>query len=375
MPELLLIIVSGMVTVNYLVFLSRIYTGLNRSAKSEVLPESVKYQVSVIIPFRNEAGILDECIMSMLGQDYPEDKTEFIFIDDNSTDGSSAVFEKYKDSRIRLIRVNDGAEGKKHAIEAAVKVAVGEIILSTDADCTHSREWIRKMAASFDHDTGFVAGLVKFEEGKTLLNRVQDTEFASLMITAAGLIRAGEPIICSAANIAYRKDAFNAVGGLSDNIHLKSGDDEFLMRKINRAGYKVSLCHDPETIVFTKPASNLREFLRQRQRWASKGLHYESGSLILKLILIFLFYFLILLLPVLSILTGDINLLTAAAVMYLIKIAAESVVLNKGKNIYPLKAGAGLILFTEILHVPYIVFSSLSGALGNYRWKDRTIKR
>lgn len=374
MPELLLLLISGVVTLNYLFFLSKIYKGLKKDADFET-SSADEHSVSVIIPFRNEAEILEECVRSMLEQDYPADKTEFLFIDDNSTDDSISILERYIDSRIRFLRTENGSEGKKKAIETAVKQAKGEIIFSTDADCIHNKEWIRRMTSWFSHDTGFVAGFVKFGDGKSLLSRVQDTEFASLMITAAGLIRAGEPIICSAANIAYRKEAFNLVGGFSDNIHLTSGDDEFLMRKIGQAGYKVKLCHDPETVVFTKPALSLKEFIRQRQRWASKGLHYESRSLILKLVLIFLFYFLILLLPLISILSGNMILLITAAGMYLIKIAAESVVLNAGRRIYPLNSGAGLILLTEILHVPYIVFSSVSGAIGNYRWKDRKFRR
>ena len=42
----------------------------------------------------------------------------------------------------------------------------------------------------------------------------------------------GFPSMCNGANLAFRKGTFFEVGGYANNLHIPSGDDEFLMRKI-----------------------------------------------------------------------------------------------------------------------------------------------
>jgi glycosyltransferase involved in cell wall biosynthesis len=60
--------------------------------------------VSVITPFFNTEAYLAECIDSVLGQSYGD--FEYVLVDNQSTDGSSAIAASYasRDPRIRLIR-------------------------------------------------------------------------------------------------------------------------------------------------------------------------------------------------------------------------------------------------------------------------------
>ncbi len=79
---------------------------------------------------------------------------------------------------------------------------------------------------------------------------MQRLEFAGLVIAGAGLIGSGNPIICNAANIAYRKKAFEDVGGFDYQMRLSSGDDELLMQKIHRdSDYKIKFALDRNAIV------------------------------------------------------------------------------------------------------------------------------
>ena len=48
--------------------------------------ETVGVEVSVVIPVYNEERHIKKCINSLLQQDYPLEKVEFIFVDGNSTD-------------------------------------------------------------------------------------------------------------------------------------------------------------------------------------------------------------------------------------------------------------------------------------------------
>lgn len=60
--------------------------------------------VSVVTPFYNTREYLEECIQSVLRQDYPN--FEYVLVDNHSTDGSADIAKRYaaQDARIRFFR-------------------------------------------------------------------------------------------------------------------------------------------------------------------------------------------------------------------------------------------------------------------------------
>ena len=62
--------------------------------------------VSVVTPFHNTAPYLAQCIESVLAQTFTD--FEYVLVDNQSTDGSSEIAERYaaKDARIRLQRTD-----------------------------------------------------------------------------------------------------------------------------------------------------------------------------------------------------------------------------------------------------------------------------
>lgn len=86
--------------------------------------------ISVVIPLYNKETSVAQCLKSVLSQSY--DDFEVVIVDDGSTDGSVAVVEAFNDSRIRLIRQENGGPSK--ARNTGVKNARGEWIVFLDAD-------------------------------------------------------------------------------------------------------------------------------------------------------------------------------------------------------------------------------------------------
>jgi cellulose synthase/poly-beta-1,6-N-acetylglucosamine synthase-like glycosyltransferase len=208
-----------------------------------------------------------------------------------------------------------------------------------------------------------------------LFARLQALEFAGLILSGAGLIGNNFPMIASSANLAFRKSVFDEVGGYEDNLNLTSGDDEFLMQKISRTtNYKIKFCFDKEAISYTDPNKTLNQFYQQRKRWASKGFHYIDKKIIIKLILIFLFYLSFPLQLVLGILFNKIFLGTFV-ISILIKFFSEFSIVNNGSKELFGKPKFFTFLLAEFLHIPYILISGISGIFGNYKWKGRKIKR
>src|SRR6516162_10327392 len=98
-----------------------------------------EFQVSAIIPARNEEANIARCVRSVASQ---RGLREIIVADDNSQDRTNAILEDLKHEipelqTIHLEFLPTGWLGKTYALAAAAKRAQGEWLLFTDADTEH----------------------------------------------------------------------------------------------------------------------------------------------------------------------------------------------------------------------------------------------
>ncbi len=363
--------------IHYIIFLLSIYRGLDQLNISDnnVLSE----KISIIIPFRNESNKIVSNLKSIESQTYPKNKFEVVYVNDGSKDDSALKIEKFKSSgNIRVINLpqEDVERGhKKRAVSFGIENCSGEIIVTSDADCEYESDWLTSILGTIDSDTAFVAGPVQFKSNDSLFSKLQKLEFESLIITGAGLIGSNNPVICNGANLAFRKNYFKAADGYENNLNLSSGDDGFLMQKISKlTSKKIKFCINKNSIVTTESNRTLSEFYEQRKRWASKGLFYENKFFILKLILIYLFYFGLIFQIAAGLFIDSYFLISACAVL-VVKIIFEYNILIKGCDLLFNKVNIKIFLLAEIFHIPYIIISGLAGVFGGLSWKGRKVKR
>jgi biofilm PGA synthesis N-glycosyltransferase PgaC len=190
--------------------------------------------VTVIVPARNEAAGVGTCVRTILAQDYPQACMELILVNDHSEDDTVtlAMAAAQGDARFRCIdlEAQTGTAYKKAAVARGIAAAQGSIIVTTDADCHMGTGWLRAMVQQFDGETDLVSGPVALE-GEGAFAQMQALEFMGLIAVGAAGIAAGSPNMCNGANLAYRKAAFEAVGGFAGIDHIASGDDELLMHR------------------------------------------------------------------------------------------------------------------------------------------------
>ena len=91
---------------------------------------------SVVVAVRNEADNIQNLVNDLALLAYPPEKFEVILVNDHSTD---ATDEKIRSmlvdfSSCRLLRLPEGNEGKKAALQLGIAAARFEIIVTTDAD-------------------------------------------------------------------------------------------------------------------------------------------------------------------------------------------------------------------------------------------------
>src|SRR5450631_370139 len=112
--------------------------------------------ITIIIPARNEEVNIRACLESVCRQTYPKHLFEVLVVDDHSTDNTAAYVREFEDRRVKLIALKDfsGSDAlnsyKKKAIETAILLSSGELIVTTDADCTVPVNWLRTIAVFYE---------------------------------------------------------------------------------------------------------------------------------------------------------------------------------------------------------------------------------
>ncbi len=260
-------------------------------------------KISILIPARNEAGHIGDCLQSILDGSYPQHLLEIIVIDDFSGDETASIAaqmaQQHANTRIRLLRLSEilppdavARANKKTAIEQAIALATSELIVTTDADCIAGKDWLRLLVSRFDapDEPVLVTGPVLFHREQNVLQYFQSLDFLGLMgITGAG-IHKGFQRMGNGAHLAYYRSVFQAVDGYEGNRQTASGDDMFLIQKVAaRFPGRIAFLKNPDAAVQTEAKPDWHSFVEQRLRWGTKNAGLPEWPVRLILLAVFLF--------------------------------------------------------------------------------------
>ena len=263
----------------YFVLLITIYRSLLKIKVFEVTKNPQTF-VSVIIACRNEQENLPHLLKCIADQNYPENLFEAIIVNDGSEDKTLEIATEFK-MISNILVVNNKGKGKKQALRTGINSARGDLIITTDADCTMGKNWIRTIGAYYEMNRNdMIICPVQIESAPYFFGKLQDLEYMSLQGITAGSVLSGNPTMCNGANLAYTREAYLSH---SDNLHdeINSGDDIFLLHSLKEKNQsKISWLESPDAIVTTKPSSSFGSYIKQRSRWISKGRAYEDRDTI-----------------------------------------------------------------------------------------------
>lgn len=340
-----------------------------------------KTKITVIIPARNEAGNINVCLESIIANHYPADLFEVIVIDDHSTDNTVDIVESFNQKSIKCVRLSEYVlqseiikSYKKKAIETGILLSNGELIITTDADCIVSSEWLRSMASVYEtQQPAMIIGPVSFMNNGKLVSFFQSLDFMSMQGITVAAYRLQLGNMCNGANLAFSRIAFKKVNGYEGVDHLASGDDYLLLTKMKKQfPDSIAYLKSKDAIVQTQPQPDWKSFLNQRIRWASKMGKYDDKKITLILMLVYLFNLSFLLLFLAGFYDAYFWLLWLA--LLALKTFVELYYLNGVAAFFDKENELKIFPFLQPLHILYIITAGFLGFIGTYKWKGRNVK-
>jgi poly-beta-1,6-N-acetyl-D-glucosamine synthase len=230
-------------------------------------------KVSVLIPAWNEAcGILGT-VKTLLGSTYKH--LELVVVNDGSTDDSDALMRRFiakyehemadvhPSQRIEIVYHYQQNGGKGSALNTAISLASGDILVSIDADCIVHENAIAAFVEAFrDPRTMAAVGNVKVGNTSTLVGTVQSLEYSMGFFFKKSDSVLNTIYIIGGAAGAFRREVFERLGGYNcKNIT----EDIELSVRIQAQGWKIVYC--PDALITTEGASTIRGLMKQRLRW------------------------------------------------------------------------------------------------------------
>jgi biofilm PGA synthesis N-glycosyltransferase PgaC len=219
--------------------------------------------VTVIIPAHNEEAVIERSLAAVCRMEYP--RYEVIVVNDGSTDATAdKILPFVVPGRVRFLdkKVN---EGKALAINDALPLARGEIVLTLDADAEPVPNLLATIVPHFRAArVAAVTGNPRVRNTDTFLARLQAVEFTSIISLLRRSQRVwGRIVTVSGVVAAFRRSALFDVGGFSPNMPT---EDIEVTWKLQRRFYDVR--YEPNAVVWMTVPSSLRGLFKQRLRWA-----------------------------------------------------------------------------------------------------------
>jgi biofilm PGA synthesis N-glycosyltransferase PgaC len=219
--------------------------------------------VSVMVPAHNEQAVIARSVRAMLAMDYPA--FEVVVIDDGSRDRTlGALAPLMQDPRLRVVHKVSN-EGKAMALNDAIPLARGEILVGLDADAEPDAQLLRWLVPHFDSPrVGAVTGNPRVRNTDTFLARLQAIEFSSIISLLRRAQRVwGRIVTVSGVVAAVRRSAVVDVGGYSPEMPT---EDIELTWKLQKRFYDVR--YEPRAICWMTVPLSYSALYKQRLRWA-----------------------------------------------------------------------------------------------------------
>ena len=358
------------ITILYLILIFSFNLGwirIKTYRKGQVDPSSL--YISLIIAAKNEETNILKLINSLSNQSLSKSAYEIILVNDHSSDNTLQVATSFSQEipNLKVLTLPNNKRGKKQALKFGVQTSKGELIVTTDADCTHSKFWLETLASfHLKFKPKLIIAPVLMQSSNPF-EKMQALDFFSLMTSGAGASGIKKSIMCNGANLAFEKNSYLEFDD-PFNDKYRSGDDIFLLLNIKRHYRdKILFLKSTEAIAFTPPAKTFKELLNQRIRWTSKSGGYKDSEIITTSLLVLLINFSLLFNLFFAIFSIEFRLVFF--IQFITKSAIDFVFLSNTSHYFRLKKLLWYFIPTQLANIIIIPYLAMVGIGSSVKWK------
>lgn len=182
-------------------------------------------KISIITPSYNQGQFIEETIVSIINQNYPN--LEYIIIDGGSTDNTIEIIKKYEKHLAYWISEPD--RGQAHAINKGLEKATGEIFQWINSDDYIEAGALLKIAEAFKNkEVDAVAGKTVYFNGNIFEEPIQQSN-----LSAKGLMFWEKGVKFVQPGVWLRKDKIISCGGIDEQYHY-AFDSDMIIRYLSK---------------------------------------------------------------------------------------------------------------------------------------------
>lgn len=223
-------------------------------------------RISVIVPFYNSERYIERCIEGLLSQDYPAQEYEVIMVDNGGADRSAGIVQRYPS----ITLLEEAKRGSYAARNRGLRVAKGDIVAFTDADCVPCRTWLSEIVAAMrEPEIGIVLGQRDYEGTSLPLALLEAYENEK----HEWVFQSGVPELYygRTGNMAVRRAIFDELGPFVERD--RGSDTIFVRRCVDRRSC-AAVRYSPEMRVRHLEINGIRKIYRKYATYGASSREY-----------------------------------------------------------------------------------------------------
>lgn len=324
--------------------------------------------ISVVMPIYNEEKYIENCIESLLLQDYPKNLMEWIFVDGMSSDKTRQLIEKYIKKYPKMIKLlNNPNKTVPYAMNIGIREAKGQFIIRLDAHADYCTDYISKCVYYLETTDADNVGGVAETKSKGFVGSAIAKMLSSRFGVGNSEFRTnGESGYVDTVPFgAFRKEVFEKWGGYDERL-TRNQDNEMNYR-IRKNGGKIFLSSDIKLSYYCRDSiKGISDMAMKNGMWNVITMKLCPGSMGVRHFIPLMFLLSLICLPIVSVFFHPIIwLFVVELVLYAVLDCVFSARKASGIKEFLL-----LIILFPIFHITYGV-GSLKGLLKLFSKKYR----
>jgi cellulose synthase/poly-beta-1,6-N-acetylglucosamine synthase-like glycosyltransferase len=215
----------------------------------------------------NNEETIEECLQSLLAQNYPSDNVEIILVDGGSKDKTVQLAKKYP------VKICQTTLNCPAAYNYAQKIALYPILGFVDSDAKVEADWLKKLVPRIDEpNVGGASGSIDTWNTDNSWARSIGYELKTRYRRIGKYTKR-----IATMNLLLKKSVIEEVGGWAEDMPSQY-DTEFGYRLASK-GYKIA--YEPSSVCYHFNRTTLQKFYRQQLQYGKNTLrlYFKHGTL------------------------------------------------------------------------------------------------